>query len=100
MSKNSVSNTLLLLSLSLLDTGGAPPILIHDASGCLRETEAPVKVVADLSPAFAAANQEHQLAVSPVGNRESQVLIPAQVQSNAAGRGGGCDLPNAARTGS
>jgi len=85
MSKNSVSNTLLFLALSLLNTVGAPAILIHDTSGCLRETEAPVKVAADLSPAFVAANREHQLAVSLVGDRESHVLIPAQVQTNAAG---------------
>jgi hypothetical protein len=86
MPKTPVSNIFLLFTVSLLNTVGAPLIVIHDTNGCLRQTEAPVRAVAKLSPVLLEAARERRLAVFLADLQKPKVLIPAQVETNALGK--------------
>jgi hypothetical protein len=86
MLKVPILNILLLLALSVLKTPGAPPLVIHDTSGCLGRTEAPVSAVANLTPALLKAARAQRLAVALQRSPGAQLLVPAQTQSDAAGK--------------
>ena len=86
MTKIQLPVIILVFALFVLEAAGAPPIVIHDGSGCLRQTEAPVTVVANLKPALLKAAQRQRLAVSLTEAGEPQVLIPAQVETNGLGK--------------